>query len=667
MISKSRYRQLVEQLNKYAYEYYAEDNPSVDDSVYDSLMLSVKDFEKQYPDLILPESPTQRVGAEPVKGFKKYQHQTRMLSLNDVFSEKEVFEWLERIGKINPKVKNAHFWGDIKKDGLSCALVYEDGLLINGVTRGDGFEGEDVTSNVKTIKSIPLALPKENIFAIGRTEIRGEIVMYKKDFEKINSQLYNSGDKTYANPRNLAAGTIRQLDPRVVAKRKLYFRAFDIIRIVPEDIPTQEFAYKTLKDLGFLVDDAAQLLPNIESVISYTEQWKDKRHQLPYNTDGLVIKINDRRLYENLGVVGKNPRAAIAYKYPAETATTKLLDIFISIGRTGAATPVAVLEPVIVAGSTVQMATLHNEDEILRKKIKINDTVIIQKAGDIIPEVLGPITKLRTGKEKKYSMPVNCPDCGTALVKPEGEVVSRCPNKMCPARTLRHIQHFASKSALNIDGLGEKVVQALLDNNLISDSADLFKLQEDQLVGLERFAATSAKNLIVAINQKKQPSLAKFIFALGIRHVGSQTAIDLANRYKSLNGLMNTTVEELEQVDGVGVVVAESIVAWFADEENKLLLEKFKSFGVEPLVLRNIKNGPLQNISFAITGSLSSMSRQVAADTIRAKGGVFQSSVGRGTTYLVAGGNIGANKAQKAEEFGTIIIDEQKFLEIING
>jgi DNA ligase (NAD+) len=667
MISQQRYAQLIEQLNKYAYEYYALDNPSVDDSVYDSLMQEVKDYESQNPTKILPQSPTQRVGSKPLSGFSKYQHKTRMLSLNDVFSEKEVYEWVERISKIDPSVKNANFWGDIKKDGLSCALIYQDGILTNGVTRGDGFEGEDVTANVKTIRSIPLVLPKINIFSAGRTEIRGEIVMYKTDFEKINSELQNAGEKTYANPRNLAAGTIRQLDPGVVAKRKLYFRAFDVIRDDLNEVPTQQFAYQSLKTLGFLVDDAAQLLPDIESVISFAEEWKEKRHTLPYNTDGLVIKINDRNLYDNLGVVGKNPRAAIAFKYPAETATTKLLDIFISIGRTGAATPVAVLEPVVVAGSTVQMATLHNEDEIIRKKIKINDTVIIQKAGDIIPEVLEPIVSLRTGNEVEFVMPTSCPECGSLFVKPENEVVSRCPNKMCPARTLRHIQHFASKPALDIDGLGEKVVQALLENNLISDSADLYRLNESQLLGLERFAETSAQNLIKAINNKKNPSLSKFIFALGIRHVGAQTAIDLANNFKSLETLSIASVEDLENVEGVGVVVAESIAAWFADEENKALLEKFKSLGVQPTNVTNNINGPLKNISFAITGSLTNMSREAAADKIREKGGVFQSSVGKGTTYLVAGGSIGASKIAKAEKFGTKIIDEQKFLELINA
>lgn len=667
MISNERYHKLVEQLNLYAYEYYALDKPSVEDSVYDSLMQEIKEYELNHQDEILAYSPTQRIGSSPLTGFKKYQHKTRMLSLNDVFSEKEVYDWVERIAKIDSSVKDSVFWGDIKKDGLSCALVYENGLLANGVTRGDGFEGENVTANVKTIRSIPIVLPENSIFSKGRTEIRGEIVMYKKDFEKLNLQLQNSGEKTYANPRNLAAGTIRQLDPRIVAERKLYFRAFDVIRDNKAEIPTQEFAYKTLRKLGFLVDDASQLLPDTKAIIKYTETWKEKRHTLPYNTDGLVIKINDRFLYERLGVVGKNPRAAIAFKYPAETATTKLLDIFISIGRTGAATPVAVLDPVVVAGSTVQMATLHNEDEIIRKKIKIGDTVIIQKAGDIIPEVIEPITGLRTGEEKEFIMPLNCPECDTPFVKPENEVVSRCPNKLCPARTLRHIQHFASKPALNIDGLGEKVVQTLLDNNLISDAADLYKLNQSSVENLERFAETSAQNLINAIALKKNPTLSKFIFALGIRHVGAQTAIDLANNLLTLEKIKNASVEQLQQIDGVGVVVAESIVAWFNDEENRALLEKFEKLGAKPQVVAADQKGPLNNISFAITGSLSSMSREEAADKIREKGGIFQSSVGKGTTYLVAGGSIGASKIEKAEKFGTKIIDEQKLLELING
>ncbi|MBP7834534.1 NAD-dependent DNA ligase LigA [Candidatus Saccharibacteria bacterium] len=665
--NQQRYQALVDTLNRYSYEYHTLDKPSVEDSVYDSLMAELKQIEHEYPGLIVADSPSQRVGSKPAKGFKKHQHQNRMYSLNDVFSIKEVYDWLVRISKLDPAVSNTDFWGDIKMDGLACSLIYQDGKLERGITRGDGFVGEDVTSNVKTIGSVPLKLFGNSFLNNGQTEVRGEIVMYKNDFEMLNTQLAKNAEKTYANPRNLAAGTIRQLDPNVTAKRKLYFRAYDIIRINKAETPNQKFVYENLKSLGFLVNEQAQILKNINEIEKFAENWDKKRHDLPFNTDGLVIKVNDRAIYENLGVVGKNPRGAIAYKYPAEQATTKLHDIFISIGRTGAATPVAVLEPVLVAGSTVQMATLHNEEEVERKGILIGDTVVIQKAGDIIPEVLEPITALRDGTEKKFIMPKKCPDCGVLLIKPEGEVVSRCPNKNCPARTLRHIQHFASKGAMDIDGLGEKNVSALLESGLINDSADIYKIKKEQLLGLERFAELSANNLVESVNAKKDPSLAKFLFALGIRHVGTQTAIDLANKFHSLNKLKQATLEELTAVDGVGEVVADSLVAWFGDPDNVDLLNKFENNGVVVQELKNVAKGPLSGISFVITGSLSSMGRELAADKIRQKGGAFQSSVGKGTTYLVAGGNIGASKQKKAEQFGTQIIDEQAFLKILEN
>ena len=666
MNASERAKALRAQLNEYSYEYYVLDKPTVSDAVYDGLFRELKAIEAEHPNLIVPDSPTQRVGGVAVDGFEKVAHQTRMLSLNDVFSAEEVQAWLERITKLDDAVSQATFWADIKMDGLACSLIYEDGLLARAVTRGDGFIGEDVTSNVKTIGSVPLALRGDTLCNNGRTEVRGEIVMYKKDFEILNTSLEQAGEKTYANPRNLAAGTIRQLDPSVVAGRKLYFRAYDILRDNSADIQSQAAAYSTMHELGFLVNTGATLLGSYQDIIAFSEQWRDKRHNLPFNTDGLVVKINDRALYERLGVVGKNPRGAIAFKYPAEQATTKLKDIFISIGRTGAATPVAVLDPVVVAGSTVQMATLHNEDEIIRKGILIGDTIIIHKAGDIIPEVVEPIVALRSGSERAFVMPLNCPDCDQPLVKPEGEVVWRCANNSCPARTWRHIQHFASKGALDIDGMGEKNVIALIDAGLISDAADLYGVKKEQLLGLDRFADLSAQNLVDAIAAKKNPPLAKFLFALGIRHVGAQTAIDLANAFRSLDALSAANIEALSAVDGVGEVVAESIAAWFADEENQRLLSKFASHGVVPQELLAPQTGPLTGKSFVITGSLASMSREQAADKIRALGGTFQSSVGKGTTYLVAGGSVGASKLAKAEKFGTEVIDEQKLLAMLD-
>lgn len=660
----ARAKILRQQLNRYAYEYYVLDDPSVSDEVYDSLFSELKKIEAEYPKLIAVDSPTQRVGAKPLAGFKKVQHQSRMLSLNDAFDIKEVEDWLTRITKLNSSVSKAAFWADIKMDGLACSLIYQDSLLIQAVTRGDGSVGEDVTSNIKTIGSVPLRLIAKKPFDSGRTEVRGEIVMYNSDFKKLNVLATNKGEKIYANPRNLAAGTIRQLDPRVAASRRLYFRAYDVLRDDVKEIPTQEFAYKTAHQLGFLVNTQAKLLNNLADMKGFIAYWQEKRLELPFNTDGLVIKVNDKTLYEKLGVVGKNPRGAVAFKYPAEQATTKLKDIFISIGRTGSATPVAVLEPVVVAGSTVQMATLHNQDEIKRKGVLIGDTVVIHKAGDVIPEVVEPVVGLRNGSEKAFVMPTNCPECETKLVKPTGEVVWRCPNNACPARNSKHIQHFASKGAMDIDGLGEKNIETLLDNNLIQDAADLYSLKKEQIISLERFANLSAQNLVDAVAAQKSPTLAKFIYALGIRHVGAQTAIDLANTFKTLDKLSTVSVDELSAVDGVGEVVAESIAVWFDDVGNQELLQKFAKLGVEPKPIVAI-GGKLSGKSLAITGSLSSMSREDAADKIRALGGTFQSSVGKSTTYLVVGANVGASKLTKAEKLGVKQINEDQLLKIL--
>lgn len=662
---KERISKLVDLINRYNYEYHVLDTPTVDDAVWDSLWLELRELEEKYPEYILKNSPTTRITAKPLDSFKKIDHKYRMLSLNDVFSEQDVTDWLNRIAKLDTSIAKADYWASIKMDGLACTLIYQDGALKTALTRGDGFIGEDITQNAKTIKSVPLALPVDHQFANGRTEIRGEIVMYKSDFAKINKVLEEQGEKTYANPRNLAAGTMRQLDPKVVAGRKLYFIPYDLLRDEASEVPSNQFAYKAFNELGFVDSKSTKLLTTSGEIFEYSEFWKEKRHELPFNTDGLVIKINDRSVYASLGVVGKNPRGAIAFKYPAETATTILKDIFISIGRTGAATPVAVLEPVLVAGSTVQMATLHNDSEIERKGILVGDTVVIQKAGDIIPEVIEPIIELRDGSEKEFEMPKNCPECDVELIKPEGEIVWRCPNNTCPARTWRHIQHFASKAALNIDGLGEKNVQALLESGLIKDSADLYALDEQTVVSLDRFAEISAKNLVEAVADRKTPTLPKFIFALGIRHVGAQTAIDLASHYKTLEAIQTATVEGLNSIEGVGKVVAESIVTWFADTDNLVLLDKFKTNGVDVQQVKNTEDGPLKGKSFVITGSLTNMSREQAADRIRELGGMFQSSVGKGTTYLVAAGSIGSSKLAKAEKFDTQIIDEATFTKLI--
>ena len=668
--AKARIEKLRELINDYRYHYHVLDESIMSEAAADSLKHELSQLETEYPELVTSDSPTQRVAGAPLPGFTTVTHSQRMLSLNDVFDEVEVTAWKERITKLLPAGAKLEYFVDVKMDGLACALVYEDGLLTRGITRGDGYVGEDVTANIRTIESIPLRLRKSKgfeQFLAGRTEVRGEIVMYKADFAELNKERAEQGKPLFANPRNTAAGTIRQLDPQLVSGRKLHFRAYDILRVEPADIPTHHYGYQALQALGFLANKDAAVLKNTKELIKFANLWDEKRHKLPFNTDGLVVKVNDRNLYDRLGFVGKAPRAAIAYKYAAEQATTKVKDIFVSIGRTGAATPVAMLEAVVIAGSTVQMATLHNESEVLRKDIRVGDTVIVHKAGDIIPEVVEPLFKLRDGSEKPFKMPTNCPECNTKLVKLKAdEAVWRCPNTACPSRSWKRIEHFASKAALDIEGLGEKNVIALLNAGLIKSPADIYTLKKDEVIQLDRFAEISANKLMNAIQAKKTPPFSRFLYGLGIRHVGVQTAIDLANEFKSLETLASAKIDELSDVEGVGEVVAESIVEWFSEPRNQKLLAKFTANGVEPEKVASV-GGPLSGKNFVVTGHLDSMGRDEAAEKIRSLGGTFQSSVGKDTDYLVVGANVGASKLKNAEKLGTKQITEAELLKLVEG
>jgi DNA ligase (NAD+) len=664
-----RVRELRDLLNKYSYEYYVNDKPSVSDAIYDSLMDELKKIESSNPELITIDSPTQRVGNKLLDGFQKVRHQRRMVSLNDVFDKSEIEAWIKRTDKLMPGQRH-EFFTDIKMDGLACALIYANGVLAQAVTRGDSFVGEDVTNNVRTIKNVPLRLheaPGFEQFLRGRTEIRGEIVMLKRDFEELNKKQKALGQPEFANPRNLAAGTIRQLDPALVAARPLHFRGYDVLRDDESEIPTNSFAYDTLTALGITCNRQASVFTNLADVMNFVNDWDEKRHDLPFNTDGLVIKINDRALYDSLGMVGKNPRGAVAYKYAAEESTTIVRDIVISIGRTGAATPVAVFDPVVVAGTTVQHASLHNADEIARLDVRRGDTVVIFKAGDIIPQVQNVLKELRPDNSQLIDYPAELKRQYPELefVRPEGEAVYRVKGLTGPLILKRALAHFASKGALDIDTLGEKNVEALVDAGLVRDLADIYLLKKKQLLALERFAEISAQKLITAIADKKQPNLERFLYGLGIRHIGAQTAIDLANRFESIERLALATIDKLREVNGVGEIVAESVVAWFADEDNMKLLQKFADLGVAPQF--NKKSGRLVGQSFVITGTLQSMGRDAAADNIRELGGTFQTAVAKDTTYLVAGGKVGASKLKKAEQYGTKIIDEQEFLAIIAG
>ena len=666
-MTRSRLEEIKKLLNQYSYEYYALDQPSVSDAVYDSLMVELKSIEAAHPEWITPDSPTQRVGNKLLEGFQKVRHERRMVSLNDVFDKNEIEAWIERTDKLMPGYKH-EFFTDIKMDGLACSLIYIDGVLSQAVTRGDSFIGEDVTNNVRTIKNVPLRLhetPGFEQFLRGRTEIRGEIVMLKRDFAALNEKQKASGQPEFANPRNLAAGTIRQLDPSLVAARPLHFRGYDVLRDNDAEVPTNSFAYEALTALGITRNQQASIFTTLADVMNFVNEWDDKRHDLPFNTDGLVIKINDRALYESLGLVGKNPRGAVAYKYAAEEATTIIRDIVISIGRTGAATPVAVFDPVVVAGTTVKHASLHNADEIARLDVRRGDTVVIFKAGDIIPQVESVLKELRPADSKPidYLAELARQYPELEFVRPAGEAVYRVKGLSGPLILKRSLAHFASKGALDIDTLGEKNVEALVEAGLVNDLADIYRLTKDDLLQLERFAEISAQKLIDAIAAKKQPALERFLFGLGIRHVGAQTAIDLANHFESLEAMSRATIDELREVDGVGEIVAESIVAWFADEDNVTLLEKFADLGVTPQFSQ--KSDRLAGQSFVITGTLQSMGRDAAVEKIRNLGGTFQTAVAKDTTYLVAGGKVGASKLKKAEQYGTKIIDEQTLLELI--
>jgi len=669
-------------IDEYRYNYHVLDKSTMSEAAADSLKHELAELETKYPELITPDSPTQRVAGKALDKFAKVRHSQRMVSLADVFSEAEIKDWLARIDKLG--VHHPELFVDIKMDGLACALLYENGLLRTAVTRGDGIIGEDVTMNVRTIENVPLNVPET-----GRVEVRGEIVIFKDDFTQLNAEQKASKRPQFANPRNLAAGSIRQLDPRVAASRPLKFIGYDVIS---DTIPTYKDAYAFLKTLGIRTSGQQTVFKNLSGVMKFLKRLESSRHKLPFNTDGAVIKINNRELFKSLGIVGKTPRGAVAFKYPAEEATTLVKDIVISIGRTGAATPIAVLKPVRVAGSRVKAASLHNADEIARLDVRIGDTVIIYKAGDIIPQIQKVLTDLRpqdsapfdfeialreqypelqferspvTLREAPSESAESPPDITNETKQTTG-VIYRVKGAKPTEILKRSIEYYASKSALDIEGLGEKNVIALVDSGLVADIADLYKLTPEQVARLDRFAKISAHKLVTAIQASKHPSLARFITALGIRHVGSQTAINLANHFKSFNKLAAADLDDLLTLDGIGIIVADSVVAYFADEDNIKLLDKLHSVGLRPTYMESA-DGKLSGMSFVVTGTLDSMDREQAAERIRELGGEFHTSVVKNTTYLVAGHNPGQSKLKKAQELGTRILTEPEFLKILDA
>lgn len=670
-----RIEELRRLLNQYAYEYYALDSPSVSDAIYDSLYSELKQLETKCPELITPDSPTRRIVAGLATKFQKYHHKRRMISIMDTFSDQEAYDWVGKVRRYAEKnlpvatlakLDKVNYWLDAKMDGLACSLHYQDGLLIRAVTRGDGTVGEVVTDNVRVVPTVPLRLHDDPVFTEGETEVRGELIMLRADFDQINRQLIKRGDKPFANPRNLAAGTIRQLNPQVVASRPLEFHAYDLLRDGVDDAMTNQAVYEKLLQLGFKVNPEAHLESSFADAISYAHRFRIKvQPNLPFNTDGLVIKINDRKLYDRLGIVGKYPRGAVAYKYPAETATTKVRDIVLSLGRTGAVTPVAVFEPVQLAGTTVQHATLHNADEIARLDVRIGDTVVIYKAGEIIPQVQSVITGLRPADSRPYdfirAMHRQYPEL--EFERPEGEAVWRVKNPgNAITITVQAIKHFAGRQALDIEGLGERNAELLVSTGLVGDVADIYSLTVEAVSKLDRFAELSATKLVHEIQEKKAPPLDRFIYGLGIRHVGAKTANDIAKHFTGLEDFSDSTIGQLEAIPGIGQIVAESIQGWLSDESNIRLLDKFAQLGVHPVPVQ--AGGSLAGISFVITGALS-VSRDELANQIRLRGGNFQTGVGKSTDYLVAGQRVGFSKLAKAKQLGVKVISEAQLMEML--
>ena len=659
--AEARILKLRELINDYRYHYHVLDESIMSEAAADSLKHELSQLETEYPELITPDSPTQRVAGKALDKFEKVKHEKRMISLADVFSREEVMDWISRNEKLVPGGKIPEFFTDIKMDGLACSLKYRDGLLVQAATRGDGLVGEDVTLNVRTVENIPLKID------IDTAEVRGEIIIFKEDFEKLQEKQRKAGEPEFANPRNLAAGSIRQLDSKIAASRPLRFIAYDL---VTPDLPTWHDAYEMLRKLGFRtsMEDRVFSSSEKEELFSYIDHLDEYRKGLKFNTDGMVIKINDRAIYDKLGIIGKTPRGAVAYKFPAEEATTKVRDIVISIGRTGAATPVALFDPVQVAGTTVRHASLHNADEIARLDVRIGDTVIIYKAGDIIPQVKEVLTALRPDDAKPYDflkeLKAQYPEL--EFERPDGEVVYRVKGENSDLILKRAIEYYASKPALNIDGLGEKNVVALVDAGLVKSIADLYRLDVGQVVALERFGEVSARNLVDAIQSSKNPPLAKFIAALGIRHVGAQTAVSLARKFGSLGALMNTTEQDLLEINDIGEVVAESIMAWFSDEDNLKLLNELRELGVWPTDESNVEL-PLTGKSYVITGTLSSMGREEAEDKLRSLGATVTSGVTKTTTALIAGEKPGKSKTDKADKLNIPRLSEVDLMNLIKS
>jgi DNA ligase (NAD+) len=691
--AKKRIEKLRKEIDHYRYLYHVLDKEEISAEALDSLKKELFDLEQQYPDLITPDSPTQRVGGKPLKEFKKVKHPTPMLSFNDCFSREDMIAWEKRFmdflgGKVHQSEK--FYYCELKFDGLAMEFHYEDGIFVCGATRGDGYIGEDVTQNIKTIEAIPLRLfDKEEVIENLKKEgldhivkkieknfpkkivARGEVIMHKKELERLNQEQIKKGLKPFANPRNAAAGSVRQLDPKITASRKLDSYAYSLVTDFGQK--THEEEHIILKALGFKINPYSKPAKNLEEVFEFHDYWAKHRDKLPYEIDGVVVILNNEEDFNRAGYVGKAPRAAIAYKFALKQATTIVEDIIVQVGRTGVLTPVAILKPVNVGGVTISRSTLHNFEEIKRLGLKIGDTVIVGRAGDVIPQILQVLPDLRTGKEKEFQIPKRCPMCNSPIIKEEGGIIYRCSNKKCFAITRRSLYHFVSKGAFDMVGVGPKIIDRLLEENLIRDAADLFELEEGDLMVLERFGEKSAKNIIEAIQSHKKINLARFIYALGILHVGEETADVLATyllkiknikRPKDLlEAMKKVSQKDLESIEDIGPKVAESIKSWFEEKNNQKLLEKLDKVGIE-IEKPETVSLKLKGKTFVLTGTLSTMTREEAKERIKRLGGKVSSSVSAQTDFVVAGTDPGS-KYDKAKELGVKIIDEKEFLEMI--
>lgn len=649
-------------LHRHNYLYYVLDQPEVSDAEYDRLFDELSVLEKQFPDLVTADSPTQRVGATPLEAFKTVRHTLPMLSLGKATSEAEFLDFHRRVLELSA-TDRVSYVAEPKFDGLAVEVVYREGLYSLGSTRGDGTVGEEVTLNLKTVKSIPLRLRGKDVPEL--IEVRGEVIMNKEDFAKLNRERENAGEPLFANPRNAAAGSVRQLDSKVTSMRPLTMFAHGIGLLSGKDLSGHWDTLAYLKQLGFKISDHIERCKTIDQVKKYYEQILNRRERLPYEIDGIVIKVDDFQIQRRLGEISRSPRWAVAWKFPAQQEHTVVRDIIVSVGRTGALTPVAVLEPVRVAGVEVSRATLHNEDEVIKKDIRIGDTVVIQRAGDVIPEVVKVIETKRTGQEKPFTMPDFCPVCGSRVERPEGEAVHRCTGLACPAQIKEHLAHFASKGAMDIDGLGYKFLEQLVDKGIIRDQADLYALTKEDLMKMDRMGDKLAQNLLDAIDKSRNPSLSSLIYALGIRNVGEHLATVLARNFRSIDNLAGQTVEDLTQVHEIGPVVAESIYNFFHNQKNIEVLDQLKKGGVLfPEEKAGLKETALKGKTFVLTGGLDSMTRDEARKIIETFGGRMSSSVSKKTDFVVVGKDPGSKYAE-AQRLGVNTLNEEAFKKMI--